>query len=349
MFKKIASLAIAATMMVGTAAITASAAEVESDTVGAEDSAVVSADNSSEVGADAGSEAVGAASVINFDLSSAGWNNVKKVFCHIWAYQGADENTWQSKSELCKDNGDGTYSYDLSKSKVPVESGTIYAVVFSADTGMQTYDLIFDSSCIGDTAYCDGTTYENPKDSNKTGQAAFWKGQDKTKFGPLKQVTSIGNIVGTCIPSTTSAYTMFTTFLTDNLTSAKTFSGKDDQTLIDDVAKELGLYQDDVEKAIKETGLDGVDDKGERLLNWDKSKSSLPGGENKEAQITGDGSNGGSSNNGGTNTSSNTNKNSTTGSSSVKSGVETTIFYVFGGLMLAAAGVAFLARKKREE
>ena len=57
MFKKIASLAIAATMMVGTAAITASAAEVESDAVGAEDSAVVSADNSSEVGADAGSEA----------------------------------------------------------------------------------------------------------------------------------------------------------------------------------------------------------------------------------------------------------------------------------------------------
>lgn len=340
MFKKIASLVIATIMMISTVAITASAAEVEADTVGAEDSAVVSADNSSEVGADAGSDSVGAASALNFDLTSTGWNNVKKVYCHVWAYQGADENTWQSKSELCKDNGDGTYSYDLSKSKVPVESGTIYVVVFSADTGMQTYDLIFDSSCIGDTAYCDGTTYENPKDSNKTGQAAFWKGKDKTKFGPLKQVTSIGNIVGTCIPSTTSAYKMFTSFLTDNLTNAQSFSGKDDQTLIDDVAKELGLYQDDVEKAIKETGVS---------VKWDKSKSSLQGGENKDAQTTGDGSNGGSSNNGGTNTSSNTNKTSSTGSSSVKSGQETTIFFVFGGLMLAAAGVAFLARKKREE
>lgn len=342
MFKKLASIAIAATMMVGTAAITASAAEVESDAVGAEDSAVVSADNSSEVGADAGSEAVGAGNVINFDLSSAGWNNVKNVFCHIWAYQGADENTWQSKSELCKDNGDGTYSYDLSKSKVPVESGTIYAVVFSANTGMQTYDLIFDSSCIGDTAYCDGTTYENPKDSNKTGQAAFWKGQDKTKFGPLKQVTSIGNIVGTCIPATTSAYKMFTSFLTDNLTSAQSFSGKDDQTLLDDVAKELGLGQDDIEKAIKETGV---------KVSWKKSSSNAQSGSNSGAYNTPSGGSTGSGSNGGSSTGSGSGSSSSSGSgsSSVKSGVETTIFYVFGGLMLAAAGVAFLARKKREE
>ena len=56
------------------------------------------------------------------------------------------------------------------------------------------------------------------------------------------------------------------------------------------------------------------------------------------ASSTGSGSNGGSTGSG-----------SSSGSSSVKSGVETTIFYVFGGLMLAAAGVAFLARKKREE
>ena len=347
MFKKIASLAIAATMMVGTAAITASAAEVEADTVGAEDSAVVSADSSSEVGADAGSDSVGAGNTLSFDVNSAGWKNYKKIFCHIWVYGGDQLNPWQSKKESCKDNGDGTFTYDLSK--VTIESGTLYAVIFSADTGMQTYDLLFDSTCSGDTAYCDGTTYENPVDSTKTGQAAFWKNQDKTKFGPVKQVTSIGNIVGTCIPSTTSAYSMFTSFLTANLTSAKTYSGKDDQTLIDDVAKELGLYQDDVEKAIKETGLDGVDDKGDPILNWDKSKSTLPGGENKEAQITGDGSNGGSSNNGGTSTNTSSGSGSGSGSSSVKSGVETTILYVFGGLMLAAAGVAFLARKKREE
>lgn len=340
MFKKIASLVIATIMMISTVAITASAAEVEADTVGAEDSAVVSADNSLEVGADAGSDSVGAGNTLSFDVNSAGWKNYKKIFCHIWVYGGDELNPWQSKKELCKDNGDGTFTYDLSK--VTIESGTLYAVIFSADTGMQTYDLLFDSTCSGDTAYCDGTTYENPVDSTKTGQAAFWKNQDKNKFGPVKQVTSIGNIVGTCIPSTTSAYSMFTSFLTANLTSAQTSSGKDDQTLIDDVAKELGLYQDDVEKAIKETGVS---------VKWDKSKSSLQGGENKEAQTTGDGSNGGSSNNGGTNTNtnSNTNKTSTTGSSSVKSGQETTIFFVFGGLMLAAVGVAFLARKKREE
>ena len=37
------------------------------------------------------------------------------------------------------------------------------------------------------------------------------------------------------------------------------------------------------------------------------------------------------------------------GSSSVKSGQETTVLFVLGGVMLAAAGVLFLSRKKREE
>ena len=57
--------------------------------------------------------------------------------------------------------------------------------------------------------------------------------------------------------------------------------------------------------------------------------------------------NGGSKSNGSSNSSNN--GSTSKGSSSVKSGQETTIFFVFGGLMIAAAGVMFLSRKKREE
>ena len=147
MFKKIASLAIAATMMVGTAAITASAAEVESDAVGAEDSAVVSADNSSEVGADAGSEAVGAGNVIKFDAKKSGWNldTNKKFFCHVWkadgskTSEGKDWPAWQAKAELCTlDKNTGIATYDLSKSDPGISSsdGSVYCVIFSSNTGM---------------------------------------------------------------------------------------------------------------------------------------------------------------------------------------------------------------------
>lgn len=347
MFKKMASFVLAAAMMVGTAAFTAGAAETDAEEVAAENSAVVSADNSSEVGADSSSE-VGAGNVLNFDTASAGWKNFKKVYCHIYLYGGDALADWQTKKEACSDDdNDGVWTYDLSKKGFTLESGKLYAVIFSNDLAAQTYDLLFDTSCFGKTAYCDGTTYENPVDSNKTGLAAFWKGVDKTKFGPLKQVTSIGNVVGTCIPSTTSAYKMFTDFLTNNLDSAKQYSGKNDQKLIDDTAKALGLYQGDVEQAIKETKV---------KVSWSKSKSSLPSGENPTAHKTssgksdgsgsGSGSSGNSSSGG---SSSGSGSGSGSGSSSVSSGQETTIFFVFGGLMLAAAGVVFLARKKREE
>ncbi len=311
MFKKIASLVLAATMMISTAAFATSAAEVP-----AEESAVVAADESS---------AVGAANKVNFDANSTGWKNFKKVFCYIWEYGGSEFFAWGSRKTQCSDNGDGTYSFDLDKAGISLDSSKVYAVIFSNDNGMQTYDLIMGPECIGDTAYCDGTMYENAVDSTKTAQAAFWKGQDKTKYGPIKQVTSIGNIVGTCIPATKTPYIMFVDFLKNNLLNAAAVTGLSDQELVDKTAKELGLGQADVEKAIKESGVE---------VKWEASKSSLEGGSKADTNKPAG------------NTSNNSSNNST---GSVQSGVESTIVFVCGGLMLAAAGMVFLARKKREE
>ena len=154
MFKKIASLAIAATMMVGTAAVTASAAEVEADTVGAEDSAVVSADNSSEVGADTASDTVGAGNVVKFDAKKSGWNldTNKKFYCHIWKSDGSGTwPEWQTKAELCTfDKETGIATYDLSKTKntISPSDGKVYCVIFSSNTNMQTYNAIMSGACI---------------------------------------------------------------------------------------------------------------------------------------------------------------------------------------------------------
>lgn len=329
MFKKILSFMLAVMMIMSVVAISASAAQVEI--------ADNAADAAADTGADAGADTA-AGNKIYFEPDTAGWNNYKKVFCHIWAYGGDSFFPWQGKKEGCVDNKDGKWYYDLDAKGVTLAPGTLYACIFSNENGMQTYNLLMDSTCIGDTAYCDGTTYENPEDSSKTALAAFWRGKDPAVFGPEMCVTSIGNIVGTCIPSTTSAYSMFVDFLANKLTNAQTYSGKDDQTLLDDTAKALGLGQDDIEAAIKETGV---------TVKWTKTESKAEEGSNEEAKqpgkkpTTGGGNGGG---NGGSNGGGSTGGGSGSGT---QTGQSETMIYIMLGLM-AIAGVAIVVARKRE-
>ncbi|MBQ4129070.1 MAG: LPXTG cell wall anchor domain-containing protein [Ruminococcus sp.] len=362
MFKKIMSVMLAVIMLMSIAMIATSAAQVEiadnsADAiaeVAADAIAEVAADGAADTGADAGAE-TGAGNVLNFDANSTGWKNFKKIFCYIWAYGGDSFFAWQAKASACTDtDGDGVWTYDLDAKGVSLEAGVLYAVIFSNENQMQTYDLLFDTSVIGDTAYCDGTEYENPKDSTKTGQAAFWKGQDSAKYGPVKCITSIGNVVGTCIPSTTSPQAMYESFLKETLDNARTHSGKDDQTLLDDTAKALDLKQENVSEAIKATGVS---------VDWSADKSSLEKGMNDEATKPvdgGNGGNGGSGSQGGSGSEGGTTgttggSGSTGGSggstktgsgSTTKTGQETTVLFIMLGVMIAAAGVIAISRKR---
>ena len=329
MFKRIMSVMLAIVMLMSVAMIATSAAQVEIADNSADAVADVAADGAADTGADGEVADTAAANTFNFDANSAGWNNFKKVFCHVWAYGGDSFYAWQAKGEACTDkDGDGIWTYDLDAKSVSLEAGTLYAVIFSNENGMQTYNLLAGTDCIGDTAFCDGTTYENPEDSSKTAQAAFWKGQDATVYGPEMCVTSIGNVVGTCCPSTTSRQGLFEGFLTNNLENARTYSGKDDQTLIDDTAKALSLKQENVTEGIKNTGV---------KVDWDASKSSLETGKDDSASDT---PSGGSTN---PSTSTGPSKNGST----TKTGQETTVLFVMLGVMLAAAMVVVLARKER--
>lgn len=321
MFKKIASIVIAAAMMISTAAFSISAAE---------DSAAVSADNSSEVGAEASDE-VGAGNIIKFDVKKSGWNldTTKKVFCHIWradgkqTSEGKDWPGWQAKVELCKfDKKTGIAEYDLSKADpgISKSDGKVYCVIFSANTGMQTYNTIMSGACIGDTAYCTGEEIENPEDSEKKAAVAAW--ENNKDCGPEKKITSTGNIVGTAFPEGESNETLVANYLMSYFDDpAKT-------DLTETILKTLKVDAADVMAVVKDRASDDQKkvDAIEKILSKFTTKDLSKVEANK-----------GSSNNGGTTT------------NSVKSGQETTIFFVFGGLMLAAAGVAFLARKKREE
>lgn len=247
-------------------------------------------------------------SKLYFEVPS-NWKNYNSVFCHIWVYGGDDLTVWQSKKEKCVKESDGRWSYDLSKVG-GLASGTYYGVIFSLDTGMQTYDTLMGADCIGDTLYTNGTVYENPQDSSKTALAAFWKNHSSSQYGPVMQITSIGNLIGTCLPPGITATDLFNTFLNDWLDSARTYSGKQDQQIIDDMASSLGLSQDSVEKLIKASGLE---------VAWEKARSEAPTVDGAIA-----------SNPGATST-----------------GQETAIVYIAVAMMIAAAAVVFVARKKK--
>lgn len=193
------------------------------------------------------------------------WENYFSVYCHIWEYGGDSLTPWQGKKEKCTKVEDGLYSYDISKAGT-LEEGKFYGVIFSIDIGLQTYDTLMTTDCIGDTLYSDGTIYENPQDSTKTCFAAFWRNQDPTVYGPIKQITSIGNVIGTCCPPGVTNESLFEIFLTERLDYARAYGDKDDQRIIDDLIYDLGLSVYEADEIIKSLGTEvdwEIPDRGE--------------------------------------------------------------------------------------
>lgn len=365
MFKKIAGLFLAAAVMCSSAAITASAAEAEDDAAvaAADQSGEVSADGSSEVSADASSE-VEAGNVIKFDVKKSGWNNVKSVFCHVWKADGSgDWPAWQSKKEKCKyDSSTGIATYDLSKTgnTISKSDGRVYCVVFSANTGMQSYNAIMNGNCIGDTLYCTGNQLENPEDSEKKANEAKW--ENNSDCGPEKKITSTGNIIGSAFPEGESDVTLLATYLVayynDDAKTSLT------QKLLDELkvspTQVMGAVTDRL-NATKNPDKDTIAPAVEKILagctdpttGKKVDKTQLYNAKKTGNKAAGNGSNNGGSGSGsGSGSGNNGSGSSGSGSSStgaVKSGVETTIVFVMAGLMVSAAGVMFLARKKKED
>ncbi len=350
MFKKILSLAIVAMMLMSLIAVGASAAQVEV----AEEAAA--ADDVASQGAEAEVAATGAGTIY-FDAASAGWESASKILFYIYDLtNGSEFAAWGSSKKLGGTKGDNNiWSFDAEG--LGVTAGNVYTIQFNnADTNAETYALLMDTSCFGDTAVADpGTLIENPVDSNKKSMEAHWT---NNSLGSRLQITSIGNVVGKSIPSTTTAYDMLVYFLADKgksgLMNALNFqTDKTAQQIIDSVAGTLNLTQADVTKAIKQAAEVGNADTGDKKdwsSDWDASKSSLPAGESG-GSTSGDSSSKSSSGSSSTSTSS---KSSTTTSTSSKSGSasntqtgqEENILFIMLGVMVLAAGVIFFVRKK---
>ena len=351
MFKKILSLAIVAMMLMSLIAVGASAAQVEV----AEEAAA--ADDVASQGAEAEVAATGDGTIY-FDAASAGWSGAKAISFYIYEIGGANVTEWGSKNKSLTSNDGDIWAFDAAGAGV--QDGKEYGIIFNnLDTTAQTADLLFNTSCYGDTGYVPNpdAKIENAVDSNKSSMIAKWK---NSSLGPIKQITSLGHIVGESIPSTTTAYQMMVNFLaskgSQSLTNALNYdtAGKGAQKIIDEVAADLGLTQADVTKAIaeaKDTGTnDGTGDKTDWSDKWDASKSSLPAG-GSGGSTSGDTSSKSSSGSSSTSTSSKTSTTTSTSSksgsaSNTQTGQEENILFIMLGVMVLAAGVIFFVRKK---
>jgi len=337
MFKKIFCLALAVVMMMSVAAVGFSAAQVEIADVAADaDAAVTGADaDVATTGAEAdvaATSALDTSKCLNFDVSTTGWNNFEAVGFYICNVDGTEWKPWGNKNLFkSEETSDGIWSFDPDANGVGLQDGEQYYVIFvNKMSGGQTANLIFTTECLGDTAYCDGSTQENDVDSNKSSLVARWK--NNKQYGPQKVVTSIGNVVGETIAKNTTAQEMFVNFLKNTLTNARTYNpDKGDQAMLDGIGESLGLTKSDVEKGIADSGVSGIE--------WSKDKSTLSDGSSNSSDDKKDDTT--------TTSSPSTDNTKKTGSASdTKTGQTENVLFIMLGVMVVAAGVIFFARKR---
>ena len=232
---------------------------------------------------------------IYFDVNGTGWEMGAKDKVAFYIYGGdfgteANPTTpvgWGTKKPIgtATTGVSGMYEIDpAAKLGYTFTEGVQYKIIFvhtSVNSWKeQTYDLYFTTDCFGHVAYCDGTTTENPVDSSKNALTAYWYGIDPAVCGPVLQITSIGNVVGTCPEKGKTPASVFSDFLsvvnTDigrtGLENARKFvvnNGiKTEQQLIDDIGTALNLTIEQVETAAKETGVE---------IAWSAKMSTMEG------------------------------------------------------------------------
>lgn len=197
---------------------------------------------------------------IYFQVDPNIWNNFRYITFYLYDHDTSDNIlVWGSKKGNMTNEGNNLWSYDFDEKGITLEPNKQYGCIFTADWGVHTCDLIIGTECLGDTAYCTGIRVENNVDANKKSYYVKWKNADSTKYAPPLCVTSIGNVVGEALWEGTTEYDLLLDFIMSGLKYALKFNGKTAQQTIDDVAKDLGLSQEDVDRALAEAKAAGYD------------------------------------------------------------------------------------------
>ncbi|WP_407383059.1 dockerin type I repeat-containing protein [Ruminococcus sp.] len=230
------------------------------------------------------------ANKLYFDVEGTGWEMGAKDKIGFYMVGGdfdTEENAtkplgWGAKKLLGKavEGETGLFAIepgaltDANGKNYVLTEGVQYKIIFARSVSNswvnQTCPLYFTTDCLGHVAYSDGTEMENDVDSTKKSKAVYWSGIDPKENGPALVITSIGNVVGSCIEQGKTTYDLFETFISEEkddfngktgLQNARYYTveqakTKTEQQMIDDIGTALGLTKDDVQKAFTDTAVE---------------------------------------------------------------------------------------------
>ncbi len=106
------------------------------------------------------------------------WTDFNKIYCHIWELDTGNAYTvWQSEEEECEIYRDHvSYSPD---DVMTLSYDTIYGIVFSTDTGEETYPAIFTEFPCGTSTLCTDNTYVRTPENQSIRLKTKWWGANE--------------------------------------------------------------------------------------------------------------------------------------------------------------------------
>jgi len=105
------------------------------------------------------------------------WKTFNKIYCHIWDLETGEPLTaWQTSKEECEVTYDKAYFDADTQIGINLSCDTVYALVFSTDTGEQTFPVIYTDPCFLYTLCTDDTYVRTPRDEVPKLLAKWWDG-----------------------------------------------------------------------------------------------------------------------------------------------------------------------------
>ena len=295
------------------------------------------------------------------------WASANKVFyAHIWdgLPDGASLYKWQTKDEKMKvadDKKTATYN---------VPEGNWNLIIISGDSGIQTYDTVFNGNCIGDTCYVMDDKFENPVDSNKQAFGLGWR--NNSDCGPHKVVSSLGNVIGTAFLPGETNQTLYDNFIKSYNPENETDADNGIYNWDDDGAASTGMSWEEVTaKVAKELGVENTagdnsssgnsssdnsssnnsssNNSSSDNSSSDNSSSDNSSSNNSSSNNSSSGSSGSGSSGSGASTSSNSSSSSSSSSTGTTQTGDSTPVVALLATLVAALGASFVALKKKAE
>lgn len=257
-----------------------------------------------------------------FDVEGTGWDMSTTKDKIAFYMAGGDFDTEANPTEPIAWGGKklvgtatsgqtGIFEFDpAAKVGYKFTPGVQYKIIFAHVNGAnwkeQTCSLFFTTDCFGHVAYSDGTEMENDVDSTKKSKTVYWRGIDPEENGPVLAITSIGNVVGSCVEQGKTKYSLFVEFLSEAKTDFQdktcyenahkykceidpsSAGYKSEQKLIDDIGAGLGLTKDDIKAAFEEDVVKSYFETAGISCAWSYDDSTLPAGSSAHTHTPGE-------------------------------------------------------------